>query len=226
MFGLKSRSNGEAKKSDERAVDGTDEGRGGLRDERSEHTREDHRARPTEHDQLEYRREEFGGFKGGAVFYGWLISVAMTILLVGIVSAIATGVGSSLDVTKAQAQMQADSIGLSAAIAILVILMIGYFAGGYVAGRLARFNGARQGIGVWVLGLVITVAVVVVGTVFGSQYNIFERVNLPSIPIPDSTLSQGGIITLVAVLVGTLLAAFLGGVVGQRFHARIDRATI
>lgn len=190
------------------------------------HTSEDHRARPTEHDQLEYRRAEFGGLKGGAVFYGWLISVAMTILLVGIVSAIATGVGSSLDVTKAQAQMQADNIGLSAAVAILVILMIGYFTGGYVAGRLARFDGARQGIGVWFLGLVITIIVVVVGGVFGSQYNIFERVNLPSIPIPDNTLSQGGILTLVAVLVGTLLTAFLGGIVGQRFHSKIDRAEI
>ena len=187
------------------------------------HTREDHRARPTEHDQLEYRRAEFGGLKDGAVFYGWLLSVAMTILLVGIVSTVATEVGSSLHVTRVQAQMQADNMGLSAAGAILVI---GYFAGGYVAGRLARFDKARQGIGVWFLGLIITIVVVVVGAVYGSQYNIFERVNLPSIPIPDKTLSQGGIVTLAAVLVGTLLTAFLGGIVGQRFHSKIDHAEI
>lgn len=225
MFGLRNRSDHETRKPN-RTVDAPGDERVGPAGNESVHTSEDHRATPTEHDQLEYRRAEFGGLKGGAVFYGWLISVAMTILLVGIVSAIASGVGSSLDVTKAQAQMQADNIGLSAAVAILVILMIGYFAGGYVAGRLARFDGARQGIGVWFLGLIITIIVVVVGGVFGSQYNIFERVNLPSIPIPDSTLSQGGIITLAAVLVGTLLTAFLGGVVGQRFHSKIDRAEI
>jgi len=160
------------------------------------------------------------------VFYGWLVAVALTILLVGVVSAVATAVGSSLDVTKAQAELQADTIGISSAIAILVILTIAYFAGGYVAGRLSRFDGARQGFGVWMFGLVITIGVVIVGIVFGNQYNIFQRINLPSIPIPEEALSQGGVLTLAAVLVGTLLAAFLGGISGQRFHTRIDRTTL
>lgn len=169
------------------------------------------------------RHEEYGGIKGGAVFYGWLVAVALTVLLVGIVSAIASAVGSSMDVTKADAELKAGSIGIGAGVALLIILIISYFAGGYVSGRMARFDGARQGVGTWILGLVITLIVVGVGALFGSQYNVFERVNLPSIPVPTDSLTWGGVVAIVAILVGTLLAALLGGKVGERYHRKIDR---
>lgn len=175
--------------------------------------------------QYAYRREEFGGFKPGAVFYGWLVAVALTILLVGVVSAVATAVGSSLDVTQSEAELRAGTIGVASAIALLACLVIGYFAGGYVAGRLARFDGVRQGIGVWVLGLIITIIVAAVGAIFGDEYNVFDRVNLSSLPVRADEATTGGIITLIAVLVGTLFTAALGGMLGQRYHSRIDRTT-
>ncbi|MEJ7690695.1 MAG: hypothetical protein WKF76_09855 [Nocardioidaceae bacterium] len=48
---------------------------------------------------------------------------------------------------------------------------------------------------------------------------------MPSIPIPTDTATWGGIITLAAVLLGTLLAAVVGGKVGQRYHTKVDRVT-
>lgn len=193
---------------------------------RDDDDRDQHRAVPTARDQYEHRHDEFGGIKGGAVFYGWLVAIALTILLIGIVGAIATAVGSSVDLTKARAELQAGTIGIISAVVVLIILMIGYFAGGYVAGRLARFDGGRQGMGVWALGLVVTIIAVVVGAVFGSDYDVFERVNLPSIPVPTDSLTWGGIITLAGVLVGTIISAVLGGKLGQRYHSKIDRTTI
>lgn len=171
------------------------------------------------------RREEFGGFNLGADFFGWLVAVALAVLLASIVGAIAAAVGSNLHVTQSDAQRQAGTFGLATAIALLVILMIAYYAGGYVAGRMSRYDGGRQGLGVWLIGLFVTILVVILGAVFGSQYDIFQRVDLPSMPIPTDTASWGGIIALVAVLVGTLLAAFAGGKVGQRYHTKIDRIT-
>ncbi|MGZ5372326.1 hypothetical protein, partial [Aeromicrobium sp.] len=153
-------------------------------------------------------------------------AVAMTILLVGIVSAIATGLDSSLDLTQAEADLRKGTIGISAAIAILAILAIGYFAGGYVAGRLSRFNGARQGVGVWVLGLIITAVVGGIGSIFGDQYNVFDRVNLTSLPVQADDLTPRVILTVAAVLAGTLVTAVLGGITGQRFHSKIDRTSI
>ena len=171
----------------------------------------------------EIRREEFGGFNVGADFFGWLVAVALTVLFTSIVGAVAAAVGQSLNVDRTDAQRDANSFGLATAIALLVILMLAYYAGGYVAGRMSRFDGGRQGVGVWLIGLLITLIAVGLGVLFGNQYNILDRVDLPSIPIPDNTLTSGGLITLAAVLVGTLLAAFAGGKVGQRYHTKIDR---
>src|SRR6185436_7301231 len=110
------------------------------------------------------------------------------------------------NVTQSEAERQAGTIGVAAAIVLLVVLMIAYYTGGYVAGRMSRFDGTKQGVGVWVIGLVVTIVALALGAVFGSQYNILDRVNLPRIPVSTDQLSTGGIITAVAVVVLTLLA--------------------
>lgn len=170
------------------------------------------------------QRERFGGMNWGADFFGWLVAIAVSILLTSIIGAIAAGVGYNNSVTQSQTQRQAGTIGIVAAIILLIVLMIGYYAGGYVAGRMSRFDGGRQGLGVWLIGLVITIIAVILGVVFGSQYDILNRVNLPSVPVPTDKLGWGGVITAVAVLIGTLLAAMFGGAVGRRYHRRVDRA--
>ncbi len=184
--------------------------------------------RHDEHEQLlaDRRREEYGGVHWGAAFFGWLVAIALTVLLASIFGAIAAAVGENYSVTQTDAERSAGTIGIVTAIALLVILAIGYFAGGYVAGRMSRFDGGRQGLGVWLIGLLVTIVVVVIGLIFGNEYDIFQRVDLPSLPIPTDTATVGGLITLGAVILGTLLAAFLGGKVGQRYHRKIDRITV
>lgn len=178
-------------------------------------------------DRLEdARRDEYGGVNWGAAFFGWLVAIALTVLLTGIFGAIAAAIGSSTSVTQTDAERSAGTIGIATAIALLIILMIGYFAGGYVAGRMSRFDGGRQGFAVWLIGIIITIAVVIIGVIFGNEYDIFDRVNLPSLPIPTDNATIGGLITLAAVIIATLLAAYLGGKAGQRYHRKIDRITI
>ena len=65
--------------------------------------------------------------------------------------------------------------------------MIAYYAGGYVAGRMSRFDGARQGFGVWLFGLLVTIAIAAAGAIFGDKYNVFEQLNLPRIPVSTAT---------------------------------------
>jgi hypothetical protein len=169
------------------------------------------------------QRAEFGGFNWGAAFFGWLVAVGVAALLVGLLAGGGAAVGltqaSSTDVTS-----NADEITLGGGIALLVALLIAYFNGGYVAGRMSRFDGARQGIGVWIFGLLVTVALAVLAVAAGSKYNVLERLDLPRIPIDEGTLTTGGIVALVAIVIGTLLAAALGGKAGERYHHRVDRA--
>jgi hypothetical protein len=100
---------------------------------------------------------------------------------------------------------------------------VAYYFGGYVSGRLSRFDGARQGLAVWGIGLAATVLLAAAALVFGEEYNIYERLNLPRIPIDEGDLTLGAVIALVCVLLGTVVAAAIGGKAGERFHRKVDR---
>jgi len=169
-------------------------------------------------------RDKFGGLNIGAAFFGWIVAIGMAILLAGIVGAILAAVGSSVEVTQSDAERSAGTIGISTAIVLLVILALAYFAGGYVAGRMSRFDGGRQGVGVWGIGLIVTIIAIALGAIFGNKYNVLERVDLPNIPISTDDLSWGAVIAAIAVVVVTLVFAISGGILGHRYHNRVDRA--
>jgi hypothetical protein len=168
------------------------------------------------------QRDEFGGLNWGAAFFGWLVAVGVATLLTAILSA----AGAAIGLTKTSPSQAADSastIGIVGGILFLLVLLVAYFAGGYVAGRMSRFDGPRQGAGVWVIGLLVTILLGVAGTLLGAKYNVLSQLNLPRIPVDEGSLTTGGVIALVAVVLGTLLAAVLGGKAGTRYHRKIDK---
>jgi hypothetical protein len=168
------------------------------------------------------QREEFGGFRWGSAFFGWLVAVGVAALLTALLSAAGAAVGLT-NTSKQQAAGAADTIGIVGGVLLLLVLVLAYYAGGYVAGRMARFNGPRQGLGVWLMGLLVTVVLAVAGVLLGGQYNVLSQLNLPRIPIDEGTLTTGGLIALAAVVAGTLLAAIAGGKAGTHYHRKIDR---
>ncbi len=189
--------------------------------EHGSHAHDDRREPEYDEDR---QREAYGGINWGAGFFGWLVAIAVSILLISIVGAIAAAVGSNTDVTQSQAEREAGTIGIVAGVILLVVLMIAYYTGGYVAGRMSRFDGGKQGAAAWLIGLVVTIIALVLGVVFDAQYNILDRVSLPTLPISTDKLSLGGVITAVAIVLGTLVAAMLGGKVGSRYHRKVDKA--
>lgn len=177
-----------------------------------------------DHDAQARARERFGGANFGAGFFGWLVAVGMTALLTGLLAVLATAIGYSNQITLTDAQRAAGTVTVVTAIVLLAVLLIAYYSGGYVAGRMSRFDGARQGLMVWLIGLLITVAAAALGWFAGDQYNLLDRVNVPRIPIPTDQITVEGVVTVIVVVLGTLLAAVLGGIVGRRYHSRVDRA--
>ncbi|MGK5111291.1 MULTISPECIES: hypothetical protein [unclassified Geodermatophilus] len=174
---------------------------------------------------VDAQHDRFGGIKWGAAFFGWLSANGLAVLLVALLSAAGVALGLTQGIPSTEeATQQADTIGIAGGIALLVVLFLAYLAGGYVAGRMARFDGVRQGIAVWVIGLLVVIALSVAGVVLGSEYNVLQQLNLPRIPIDEGTATTAGIIALVAVLLATLLGAVLGGRLGTRYHRRVDRA--
>ena len=176
-------------------------------------------------DAVAAQHARFGGIKWGAAFFGWLTANGLAVILVALLSAagVALGLARNVD-TPDEAAQQAQTLGVGGGIAVLVVLFLAYLAGGYVAGRMARFDGARQGLAVCVIGLLVVLVLAAAGAILGSQYNVLQQLNLPRIPIDEGTATTAGIITLVAILLVTLLGAVLGGKLGDRFHRKVDRA--
>lgn len=171
----------------------------------------------------EEQRDEFGGLHVGACILGWLSGVGLAVILLGIVGAVAAAVGDRVDFTQDDFERSGPELTTAAAITAVALLAIAYGVAGYVAGRMSRFHGFRQGFGVWLVGVVVIGAATAVGLIFGDQYDVLQRIDLPEIPVPDDDLTTGALVTGAAALVATLLAALIGGKIGTRFHRRIDR---
>jgi len=169
----------------------------------------------------EAARQEFGGLNWGAAFFGWLVAVGLGALLTALLSAVGAAIG--LTEAKPAAAKAAETISIVGGILLLLVLAIAYFAGGYVSGRMSRFDGARQGIGVWVMAFVVTLVLAVAGAILGSEYNVLGALNLPRVPVDEGSVTTGGLIALVALLIVTLVAAVLGGKAGERYHRKVDR---
>jgi hypothetical protein len=173
-------------------------------------------------DVRDRQAEEYGGIHWGSAFFGWLVAVGIAVLLTAILSAAGAAIGLT-STSGSQAKSNAGTIGIVGGILLLVVLMLAYYAGGYVAGRMGRFDGPRQGLATWIVGLVVTIVLAIAGAVLGSKYNVLAQLKLPRIPVSEGSLTTGGLIALAAILVGTLLAAMAGGKAGTRFHRKVDR---
>jgi hypothetical protein len=176
-------------------------------------------------ESLDAQHEEYGGIKWGAAFFGWLSANGLAVLLIALLSAAGVAIGLTEGLPgQDEVESNAETIGIGGGIAVLVLLFVAYFAGGYVAGRMARFDGLRQGVATWLVGLLVVVALAVAGWALGSEYNVLADLDLPRIPVDEGTVTTGGIIALVAVLLVTLAGAVLGGKTGERYHRKVDRA--
>src|SRR5690606_30411239 len=176
-------------------------------------------------------KEEYGGIKIGSAFFGWLTATGTAVLLTALAAAAgaAFGLSGTTDAQEAveQATENAGTIGVVGGIVLVVVLFVAYFCGGYVAGRMARFDGAKQGLAVWLWAVVIAIVLALLGLVAGSQFNVLSQLNaFPQIPVSAGDLTTGGVVALVAAAVVSLVGAVLGGIAGMRFHRKVDRAAL
>lgn len=219
------------------AVEPRHEGVGGLRKDRPGYT-DDTTSYPvvrapsdpsaaTRETVVAREKERFGGIKIGSAFFGWLTATGMAVLLVALLAAagVAVGLANNANVSDALNLGSSQTVGIAGIIALLVILFFSYYCGGYVAGRMARFNGIRQGVMVWLWAIIVAILVALLGGFAGQRFNILANVNsFPRIPVNEGPLSTTGIIAAVVVAAVTLVAAVLGGLAGMHYHRKVDRA--
>jgi hypothetical protein len=177
------------------------------------------------HSVVNREKEQYGGIKVGSAFFGWLTATGTAVLLTALVAAAGTAVGVATETSAAEADENAQTIGIAGAVIVLVVLFIAYYCGGYVAGRMARFNGLKQGLAVWLWAVVIAVGIAIVAAVAGDQYNVLGKLNsFPRIPVDEGNLTTAGVVALLIAAAASLIGALAGGLAGMRFHRKVDKA--
>jgi hypothetical protein len=176
-----------------------------------------------------YLREHnaYGGIRLGSAFFGWLTASALMVLITSAAVGVAAAFGMA---NETEVRGWADNLmasngatAITAAVALAVIVLLAYFGGGYVAGRMARFDGIRQGLVVWLWGIVMSVVAGLVGLTVGG----FRLLTGPVVPVVERPLQEltfPALITLAVVLLASLAGALLGGAAGMRYHRAVDRS--
>src|SRR3954454_1770157 len=173
---------------------------------------------PTEPMVLRRRgRQRFGRkIQWETAFFGLLAAVGLAALLVAMVlgGLVAAGVTDFRD----NAATFFDHLTTAGGGVAIAIVALGYLTGGYVAARMARFDGWRQGLGIWLLSLLLILAAAVTAWIAGGELDPAKSISLPSNPIDEGPLSGGGVVLAAVAVLVPLIFALMGGVLGERFH--------
>jgi hypothetical protein len=185
-----------------------------------------------EDEEVPFTREErlrdvYGGVDWLASFVGCVIAlVCMSVLLLLISGLVLGPLGLTLDLVGGQL----DSAIITGLVIVGLVLFLSYFFGGYVAGRLVRFDGGRNGVATVAWGILLAVifalfGFLLVGLLPGSVFELLRGLQsgIQSIFGNLFTLGLVGAGIIVGALLLVLLGGLLGGSLGNRYHTRIDR---
>jgi hypothetical protein len=173
-------------------------------------------------------RDMYGGVDWLASFLGFVFAALVAVLFSLVAGLVLAPWGFSLNLGG-----EIGAAVITGLVLVALLIFLTYFFGGYVAGRLARFDGGRNG----AMLLLWTVAAALLAALAGGIFSSFLPASISG-DIRDfiqnnalstvGNLAQLGIVGILvaigAVLVA-LLGGFLGGRLGSRYHSEIDRTT-
>lgn len=155
---------------------------------------------------------------------GWLITIS---LMDGGLWAIQswltlTGQTESIEYASVVSRLfSGASNAVPVAVALSVLIFFAYLVGGYAAGRMARFAGAKQGIAVWlwqIMALILgSLATFLMPQLF---QNGVASLSLQKLIAGDFA---NGLLAVLLVLSLSFLGAILGGLCGRLYHRRVDK---
>jgi MFS family permease len=164
--------------------------------------------------------ERFGGVDIPASLVGMLTALSTTLILAGLV-------GASLGAVGYQTGLEENAEDLSTASLIggVAVLFVAYVIGGWAAGRIARYDGIRNGFATGIWTLVFGAILAGLGAWIDSEYDVFRNVELPQWFESDA-LTTAAIISGVAAIAAMFAGGIIGGLWGERYHRRADRTIV
>jgi hypothetical protein len=171
------------------------------------------------------QEERFGGIKIGSAFFGCLTAAAMIILLGALaVAAGRAGLLAGTDPVSDSTKGSSPFSGMAGLILLFLVPFLAFVSGGYVAGRMARFNGVGQGLMVWLWAVIAAAGLALVAVGGGQSDPLTVVRDLLGVPVHEGLLSTSSVVAAIAVAALALLGAVLGGLAGVHYHRKVDRA--
>ena len=165
-----------------------------------------------------------GGVTWGGVLTGVVVAFGAMFLLSAIVGGIlvATGVDAS-DITKDNTV----EIGIGAAVVVILAQLLSYLWGGYTAGRMGRGAGALNGLLVPIVAIIVAIIVGAIAKALGAdEANLAIPFSTNRLPVENDFLVDYGAGIGIGALAAMLVGGVVGGMLGQRWHTKLERRTL
>ena len=178
-------------------------------------------------DQTTYRGRTVidarGGVSGGAVLTGVVVSFGAMFLMSALVGGVLTATGVVADDVGTG---EAIEVGIGAGIVLVLAQFLAYLWGGYTAGRMGRGAGAANGLLVPLVAIVLAVVVGAVVASLGASANLNLPYSTNRLPLDDDVLVDWGMAISIGALVAMFLGGLIGGILGSRWHTKLERRTL
>lgn len=166
-------------------------------------------------------REHFGGIDVPATLAGTVAALGATVLVGGLLGGLGT-IGYQTGVGTGASDAGLSLAGFGAGV---VTLLLAFLLGGWVAGRMSRYDGGRNGLMTAVWFLVLTAGLAGLGAWAGDRYDVLSRFDLPQW-FRNGDLTGAAIASALVAVAVMLAAAWFGGRLGDRYHERADRLIV
>ena len=147
---------------------------------------------------------------------------------VALVAAAAGALGSTLGIdTDGISTDEWRQAGIAGAAMAALVLFASFFFGGYTAGRMSRRAGARHGVLVFLLSVVLMAGIGLAA--WGASDtpttgDVTESIDDTGVPTDSDTWSDIGIGAGIAAIAAMLIGSIAGGIRGDRWHGRLAEA--
>lgn len=165
-------------------------------------------------------RGRFGGLDLLASFFGALATLGSLLVIGGLLAAIFGTGAVELDTSLASANDLTSTSLLVGGAAVLIASLLG----GWSTGRGARYDGPGNALVsvVWVLAIAVVIGVTAGWA--GNEYDVLTTAGLPT--VVNDELALWGVIGVLAYIALMLIGAAIGGLLGESWHRRADRAML
>lgn len=170
--------------------------------------------------------DRYGGGDIPATLGGLMAAVGTLVMLGGLIAAGAGNIAYQIDTIDVEGNIQAFSVG--GAIAAIVVLFVSFFVGGWVASRMARFDGRKNGVivALWMITLVVVFGAL--GVWAGNEYNVFAQLDLPDWVSQwnNDEVATGAALAASVATLSMFAGGYVGGVVGESYNTEVDAAVV